>query len=317
MKKVFAILMVVSMLFTSVAMADYTPSKNFSIRVPFAAGGSVDVMVRILAEGLQETFGNTAIVTNLTGANGTIAAADLFSVAPDATDMMAGGIGMFNLTPLFNPVLAMNIEDFQIVCGLVSDTNMLYVNPAVSGIESWEDLVEYAKTNRVIYGSNTPGGATHMLATVLFGQAGISAEAVTSDGSAKDLLALAGGNVVCAVANSTLGHQYVEEGTLKPILAISDVDFTGFEGMTVPSTASKGFDINFTTCNFLLTSKDAKPEEVQAIYEAILAYAETEAFKTQAANAHWTPDFADSATVLERINAATETCVSAFETYYK
>ena len=155
-----------------------------------------------------------------------------------------------------------------------------------------------------------------MLATGLFGAAGIPAEAVTSDGSAKDLLAVAGGNVVCAVASSSVGAQYVEEGTLKPILVMSEEPYTGFEGIEVPTAISKGYEIVFKTCNFIMTSKDAKAEEVEAIHQAILAYSETDEFKKLAANAKWVPVLANGQEVKETIANAAEMCESIFYAYY-
>ncbi len=200
----------------AVSADSFAPAKDFNIRVPFAAGGSADTIARIIGQGLQKTYGKSAVINNLTGANGAIAATDLNGAKADATELMVGGIAMFTLAPLFNKDLNLSMDDYQFVCSLVSEDQMLFVAPGNSGIEDWAGLEEYAKNNRVIYGANAPGGATHMLQTMLFGEAGIEAEAVTSDGSAKDLLAVAGGNVVCAAATSSLGAQYVEEGTLVP-----------------------------------------------------------------------------------------------------
>ncbi len=317
MKKIAALLLALSLLMTGLAFADgYAPKKDMNIRVPFAAGGSADNMARIIAQGLQETFGKTVFVNNLTGANGAIAAADLASVPADATEMMVGGIAMFTLTPFFNAAMALKLDDYQIVAGLNSEDQILFVNPSVCGVRTWEEFVEYAKSNRIVFGSNAPGGATHLLSTVLFGSAGIKAEAVTSDGSAKDLLAVAGGNVVCAIAPSSVGLQYVEEGTLVPILVMSDEPYTGYEGIEVPTAKSYGFDIVFKTCNFIMTSKDADPAEVEAIYQAILAYSETEAFKTAAAKISWVPVLADGESVISTILAARDLCEYGFNTYY-
>ncbi len=317
MKKIIAVLLLLTFVMTTGAMADgYAPKKDLNIRVPFAAGGSADSMARIIAQGLQETYGKTVFVNNLTGANGAIAAADLASVPADATEMMVGGIAMFTLTPLFNSSVALKLDDYQIVTGLNSEDQLLFVNPSVCGVTDWEGFVEYAKSHRIVFGSNAPGGATHLLSTVLFGSAGINAEAVTSDGSAKDLLAVAGGNVICAMAPSSVGAQYVEEGTLVPILVMSEEPYTGYEGIEVPTAKSFGYDVVFKTCNFIMTSKDADPAEVAAIYDAILAYSETEAFKTAAANISWVPVLADGATVTENIQNARALCEYGFNTYY-
>jgi tripartite-type tricarboxylate transporter receptor subunit TctC len=294
----------------------FKPSKDFNMRVPFAAGGSADTIARIIAQGLQKTYGKSAVVNNLTGANGAVAAADLDGTAPDATELMVGGIAMFTLAPLFNPDVTMKLEDYQFVCNLVSDNQILFVAPGNSGLNSWEDLQEYAKSNRLLFASQAPGDASHMLLTMLFGQAGIDAEAVTTDGGAKSLLSLAGGNVACAIATSTVGAQYVEEGTLVPVLVFSDEPFTRYDGFEVPTAKSLGYDIVFQTCNFLMTRKDANPDDVAAIYQAILDYSETEEFKELAANASYVPDLADGETIRQIIADTASMCQSAYETYY-
>ena len=294
----------------------FSPSKDFNVRVPFAAGGSADTIARIIAQGLQTTDGKSAVVNNLTGANGAVAAADLNGTVPDATELMVGGIAMFTLAPLFNPDVTMKLEDYQFVCNLVSDCQILYVAPGNSGLESWEDLKAYAESNRLLFASQAPGDASHMLLTMLFGQAGIDAEAVTTDGGAKSLLSLAGGNVSCAIAVSTVGAQYVEEGTLVPIMVFSDEPYRGYDGFEVPTAKSLGYDIVFQTCNFLMTRKDANPDDVAAIYQAILDYSETDEFKELATNANYVPDLADGETIQKIIADTVSMCQSAYDTYY-
>lgn len=299
-----------------VTATSFVPSKDFNIRVPFAAGGTMDTVARIIGQGLQKTYGKSVVINNLTGANGAIAAADLDAAKTDATEIMAGGIAMFTLAPLFNKDVNVKLEDYQFVSGLVTEDIMLFVAPSLSGVEDWDGLMEYAKDNRIVYGSNAPGGTTHLLATMLFGEAGIEAEAVTSDGSAKDLLALAGGNVVCALATSSLGAQYVEEGSLVPIVVFSNEPYTGYEGFTVPTAKSLGYDIVFQTCNFLMTKKDVNPTDVEAIHQAILDYSETDEFKELAANASYVPDLSDGETIRKTIADAAAMCQEAYDKYY-
>lgn len=299
-----------------ITASSFTPSKDFNVRVPFAAGGSADTIARIIAQGLQTTYGKSAVVNNLTGANGAVAAADLDSTAPDATELMVGGIAMFTLAPLFNPDVTMKLEDYQFVCNLVSDNQILFVAPGSSGLESWEDLKTYAESNRVLFASQAPGDASHMLMTMLFGQAGIDAEAVTTDGGAKSLLSLAGGNVSCAVAVSTVGAQYVEEGTLVPVMVFGSEPFTGYEGFEVPTAKSLGYDIQFQTCNFLMTRKDTNPDDVAALYQAILDYSETDEFKELAANANYVPNLLDGETIQKTIADTASMCQEAYDTYY-
>ena len=90
---------------TTAKEESFKPTKDFNIRVPFAAGGSADTISRIVGQGLQKTYGKSVVVNNLTGANGAIAAADLLNAKSDATELMVGGISLFTLAPLFSNCL--------------------------------------------------------------------------------------------------------------------------------------------------------------------------------------------------------------------
>lgn len=296
---------------------DWRPESAINIRVPFAAGGSLDTITRIIGQGLQETYNQTVIVNNKTGANGAIAANDVLSLKPDAREMVTGGISLFTLAPLFNREINVNLDDFEMICALVSEDFLLFVAPGNSGLKTFEDLMNHGKTNRVLFGSNNPGGTTHMLATALFGEAGVNARAVTSPGSAQDLLALVGDNVVCAVATAQVARQYVEEGSIVPVLVFSDEEFTGYPGHTVPTAKGKGYDIVFRSCNFLMTKKGVDKKVVDQIYKDILAFYETDRFKTLAANANYEPDTSDGETVRQVIKDAAATCQTIYDKYYK
>ena len=58
---------------------------------------------------------------------------------------MVGGIALFTLAPLFNPDIKTNMDDYQFVCSLVSEDQVLFVAPDKTGIKDWEGLQEYAK----------------------------------------------------------------------------------------------------------------------------------------------------------------------------
>lgn len=296
---------------------EFEPTSDFNIRVPFSAGGAVDSIVRIFGQGLQQKYGKTVLVNNLTGANGTIAAADLANSNPDITQLMAGGIFMFTLAPLFNPETSLNLKDYKIVSGLVQEDFILFVNPNKLKTNTWDEFKEYAKSNKIIYGSNAPGGTTHMLATMLFGEEGFDSEAVTSDGSAKDLLAVVSGTCDCTIANSSIGEQYVEEGSLIPLLCFSDDPYTGYKGYEVPTAKSFGQDIVFKSCNFLLTKADVSDEDIETIHNDLVEYSKTEEFKEYAKKISYIPSLDDGKTVETLINNASEMCRKAYEKYYK
>jgi tripartite-type tricarboxylate transporter receptor subunit TctC len=300
------------------ASTAWAPDRDFTIRIAFAAGGAFDTAARIVGQGLQKAYNKTVIVKNITGANGSVAAADLLSVEPNAAEMMGGGIAMFTLTPLFNTNFAMKLSDYRIVSGMLSEDFILCVNTSKSGLKSWEELAAYGKTNRVISACNAPGGTTHMLATGLFGGANIQFDALVAEGSAKNLLQLLAGESTCTIAPASAVSQYVKaDGDITPILVFSDDPYTGYPGFTVPTAKSKGYDIIFQSSNFLMTRADVPQAHVDALYKTIQDYYQTAEFKELAEKAHFVPDTSDGESVRKTIENAADFCKRMYDKYYK
>ena len=128
----------------------YVPDGTFNIRVFAAAGGVADTVTRITAQSLQDTYGITPVINNLTGANGAIAAADMDSYEPSINELSLVSMSLFTMSPLMNPDLNVSIDNYEIVGSLIRDEFVLLVSKD-SGIKSWEDLVEYGKENKIIY----------------------------------------------------------------------------------------------------------------------------------------------------------------------
>lgn len=293
----------------------YVPEGDFNIRVFAAAGGIADTVTRIAAQGLQEQYGVTAMVNNLTGASGAVAAADLNSYDPSINELAVVSMSLFTMSPLMTPDLNVSLDDYEIVGSLIRDEFVLLVS-ADSGIESWEDLVEYGKDNQIVYASNTPGGGTHIVQTALFGEAGLDAQALTSDGSNKDILAVMSGDAICTSATVTLAETYVESGDLIPIAIFSEESYTGYEGYEVPSVPSLGYEVTVPSYNFIITRSGVSQEEIKGFYQALLDYRETDSFKEGAAAANYTPDDTDGETLRGEIEHYAEVCRYIYDNYY-
>lgn len=300
------------------APAAYTPEGEYNIRVFAGAGGIADTVTRIAAQGLQDEYGVTAIVNNLTGASGAVAAADMDSYDPSIHELSLVSMSLFTSTPLMNPDLNIKLDDYQMVGSLIQDEFVLLVS-SKSGIKTWEDLVNYGKENRIVYASNAPGGNTHLLQVALFGEAGMDAEALTSTGSNKDILAVMSGDAVVTSATITLAKSYVESGEMVPIAVFSEepsTQFADYGYAQVPTVPSLGYDITIPSYNFLITRAGVPAEEVEGLYQAIVSYRDTEAFKTAAAAANYTPDETDGDTLRAEIEKYSAVCKEIIEKYY-
>ena len=294
----------------------YTPTGEFNIRVFNAAGGICDTVTRIAAQGLQEQYGVTAIVNNLTGANGAVAAADMDTYDPSINELSVVSMSLFTMAPLMTPELGISMDNYEMVGSLIRDEFVLLVS-ADSGIKSWDDLVAYGQENQIIYGSNAPGGGTHVIQIALFGDAGLNAQALTSDGSNKDILAVMSGDAICTATTISLAKTYVDSGDLIPIAVFSEEPYTGFEGYDeVPTVPSLGYDITIPSYNFIITRAGVPENEVEGLYDAIVAYRETDTFKEAAAAANYTPDDTDGETLRAEIEHYAEVCKEIYDKYY-
>ncbi|MDR1534169.1 MAG: tripartite tricarboxylate transporter substrate binding protein [Planctomycetota bacterium] len=287
-----------------------------TLRAPNAAGGIMDTMLRVLAQGLMESCGQTVVVNNIVGANGALAVNDLLALPASPCEMSGAGIPLFAMMPLLNPDINVNIDDFVIVAGLMNQDVILLVSPEKSGINSFEELMEYGKTNRIVFGSNALGGSTHMLPIALFGEAGIEARAVTSNGSNLDALAVVAGNVICAAVPTSVAQVFIDEGTLKPIAVFSGEPFTGFPGFTVPTVKSYGYDLVFRIYNFLLMKKGVDQAIVDQVHADIQEFYKSEKFKTLAAAAGYTPDTSSGEEILKVVRDGSALCKWIHEKYY-
>ena len=295
----------------------WKPDHDITIRVPAGAGGAFDIAARIFAKGVQEAFGTTVIVTNLTGAGGSIAAADLNQHDPNPAEMMGGNIGMFTVAPLFSPDIAMNLDDYQIVTSLISDEYVICTAPGNTNIKTWEDLVNYTKDNKLIVSTASPGDTTHALMTALFGSAGIDNYAiVTNDAGNQRLTSTVAGDVDITVVPAPVALQFVQEGSVMPIASFSNEPTTYFDGIVVPNVKSLGYDYVFRTNNFIMVRNGVDQKIVDEIANEYKAWQDTEDFKALAKESNFEPYTFDGETTTAEIKAAADMFKEIYNTYY-
>ena len=124
------------------------------------------------------------------------------------------------------------------------------------------------------------------------------------------------GDAICTAATVTLGMPYVESGDLIPLLVFSENDCTAFPGITVPSVTSLGYNICVPSINFIVCRAGVSEEEVEGLYNAIVSYRDTDAFKEAAAAANYTPDNTTPAELHDEIDRVAKICEEIFNKYY-
>jgi len=210
----FAALLVV--LATSPSHAQNYPNRPLRLIVPFAAGGAVDVLARLLGAKLSDQIGQPVIVENRPGAGGTLAADAVAKSAPDGYTILQNTNGAA-IAPALYKSLPFNAEnDFAPVTQIVA-SNLIVVASPKSGITSMQQLIAQAKANpgKLNYGSSGVGNPLHLTMEMIKHATGIDVLSVPFRGDAQINAALMAGEVEVAVVPLATAVPLIKDGRIR------------------------------------------------------------------------------------------------------
>lgn len=146
------------------AHAEGYPNKPIRLIVPFAAGGTTDIVARVVASGLGRELGQVVVVENRGGGGGSIGADALVRSAPDGYTLGIATVSTMATNPATNPQNPYNpLTDFTPITNLVNVPNVLTVNPKVPA-KTLAEFVTLLKDNpgQYSYASSGTGGIAHL-----------------------------------------------------------------------------------------------------------------------------------------------------------
>jgi tripartite-type tricarboxylate transporter receptor subunit TctC len=170
------------------------PSQVIKFIVPFAPGGSTDILARVIAQKLEAPLRANIIIENRAGAGGSVAANAVAKAEPDGHAFMMGHIGTLAFTPSLYPNLPYDpVKDFSPVALVATVPNILTAHPSLPA-RTFQEFIAYAKANpgKLNYGSGGVGSAAHVAGAYLAFAAGFEATHVPYRGTSpmvNDLLA--------------------------------------------------------------------------------------------------------------------------------
>jgi tripartite-type tricarboxylate transporter receptor subunit TctC len=176
-RTIFAVLSSILLFATSAAAQDAAasyPNKPIKIIVCVPAGGGVDTVTRIVADGLQKKFGQTVVVENRGGAAGNIGAEAVFNADPDGYTLLAAQPAPLTINPLLYPKLAFDPTRFEPVSIMTVIPNVLLVRPDFPA-KTAQEFMAYVKANpgKVNYASQGIGTTSHLTAALFERVAGV------------------------------------------------------------------------------------------------------------------------------------------------
>jgi tripartite-type tricarboxylate transporter receptor subunit TctC len=225
--------------------ADY-PTQNIKLVVPFASGGGVDVVARIIGPPLSALLGKSIIIENRGGAGGAVGANVVAQAAPDGYTLLLGTGSTHGTNPNVYTKLSYDpVQDFAPIALVSASPLVLVVNPSVPA-KNAKELIALAKSKpgELTFGSYGTGSINHLAAELFDSMAGIQANHIPYRGSAPMMTDLIGGRLHYAFdgVSTTLG--YIQNKTVT-MLGVSGTKRSPIhpDAPTISESAVPGFDV--------------------------------------------------------------------------
>src|SRR3954466_10355741 len=234
----------VAIFLASAARAQDWPAKAVGIVVPFPAGGSADLMPRIVAEKLSEKWGQPVIVDNRPGAAGNIGADAVFRAEPDGYTLMSSPPPPLVINKLLYPKLSYDPDQFVPISVIGAIPNVLLVHPSV-GANSVAELIAIARANpgKLNYASQGGGTTSHLTAELFKTMAGgLQIAHIPYKGTAPALTDLLAGQVDMMCDNLGVSLPHVRSGKLKALAVASKRRFRGLPDVPALAETLPGFE---------------------------------------------------------------------------
>jgi tripartite-type tricarboxylate transporter receptor subunit TctC len=227
------------------AQAQDWPARPVTMIVPYAAGGPVDTVGRIMAQGLSEVLGQQVIIENVGGAGGMTGATRVAKAVPDGYTFLLGGSATMTTVPaLYGKKTPYNpLTDFEHVIQFADSARILIARKDFPA-SSLKDFIAYAKQNTgtLKYGSSGTGAGAHICALLLDQAMGVKITHVPYRGSGPAMQDLLGGRIDYICEQVSTAVQQIKSGSVKPIatMGLSRSDVLP----DLKTAAEEGHDIN-------------------------------------------------------------------------
>ena len=257
----------VALLLCAAAQASDFPTRNVTIVSPYQAGGTSDIIARMLAQKLQERWGKPVLVENKPGANGAIGVNAVTTAKPDGHTILAVASSALTLNPLFYPKLPYDVaRDLAPITRTGMVANVLVVNPSVNASDV-AALIALAKNRpgSLNYASQGVGSNGQVTGEFFKQRAGLDILHVPYKGSSPAVQDLLAGQVQLMFDNLPSVLPLVRAGQLRALAVTTSTRASQLP--EVPTLSESGLPGFETSAWFALLVSAATPEPIRAEIE--------------------------------------------------
>lgn len=253
--------------FAQGSAAAWRPSKPLRFIVGFSAGGSADVLARLLAEPMGKYLGQSVVVENIVGAGAGIAMATLARSAPDGHTVAMGAPGTHAINPaILGPKLPFKVQDTQGITQLVTQPNVVIVNKDL-GINNLAQFIAWLKANpNASYGSAGIGTSNHLCGEWLSDRLGLKLSHVAYKGAAQVITDLLGGHIPMTFDNITTAANLAKEGKVNAVAVTTAKRSPLLPDVPPLAEAVPGFDL--ASWQGLFAPRGVPAPVLQELYKA-------------------------------------------------
>jgi tripartite-type tricarboxylate transporter receptor subunit TctC len=233
---------IASCVFITGAWAQPYPTRTIKLIVPFAAGGSTDIIARLTAEQMRKELGQVVIVENVGGAAGALGTQQVANAAPDGYTLAIATVSTMIVYGATRAKPDYTLDSFAPVTNIASMPNVLTVNVSFPA----KNLTEFIKLlkdhpGKYTFASSGVGSINHMLGESFQAEAGVKMIHIPYKGSGPAMQDVMGGNVDSLFDQFPSSKAFIDGGKLKAIGVISPQRIPGYDVMTMEEAGMKGF----------------------------------------------------------------------------
>lgn len=242
------------------------PERQITLVVPFAAGGSTDVVGRIVAERMSQELGQQIVVQNVGGAGGSLGAQQVAQADADGYTILMATVATHALNPLiltqkpYDPV-----ADFAPISLLVLVPNVLAVNPELP-VNTVQELIDLAKEQPLAYASSGNGTPLHLSGELFKSMAGVEIDHIPYKGSGPALTDVLGNQVPIIFDNLPSASGHISSGKLRALGVTTAERAPSFPDIPTIAETLPGYETY--TWNALFAPAGTPPEAIEALAAA-------------------------------------------------